>query len=212
MPSLESLSDEDLIVMWRVGQAEGCVVLTERYCHRQEELLRRASYALSRILASQDPDLLFATAFENCLHAYQPGKGPFLPYFLNSLRHDMSKAAAKEHLLDGQSVLSLDNKVPGLEGELTFHDALAANGEDPRDYVNLLEEARRLGKIKDDLAPEVLDVARLRNDGCSFRAVAEAKGINIKKARKLYARYEKYVKTKVKIGPHSRRLKTQKKS
>jgi hypothetical protein len=200
MPSFETSSDEALLLLSREGNLDARFVLTERYFRLRKESAKRASYALAKILEDWDLNLSFFIAFENCFMGYQFGKGRFSTYFLGSLRHEMSKEAEKEHLLDGLNPVSLDNTVPGSEGEYTFHDVISSTGEDPRIYVNYLEEAMSLGKIGEDLTEETLEAARLRIDGLSFRAIAEKMNVNIKRVRKLYSQYEKYVSGKIKFG------------
>jgi DNA-directed RNA polymerase specialized sigma24 family protein len=197
MSSYGYSSDEALLLLSRCGDLGARYELTERYFRRRTNLFYRASYPLARLLESWDLNLCFFIAFENCFLGFQFGKTRFESYFLESLRHEMSREAEKAHLLDGQSPLSLDNEVPGSEGECTFNDIVPADGEEPTLFVDCQEDAERLEGIGEDLSAEALKVARLRNDGLSYRAIAEKLGINIKKARRLYARYEECVRAKL---------------
>lgn len=200
MSNLLSLGDEALILLAREGKAEARNLITERYFKARKKLAKRASYSMVIILSDWDLNYAFFTAFENCFETYRFKKIRFETYFLQALRHEMRKEAEKQHLFNREAPLSLDNEVPGSDGEFTFHDVLPSACEDPRLYVNYLEEAHSLGKITSDLDTRVLRVARLRINGLSYREIADATSLSPKQAKTLFTKYEKYVEEKIKIG------------
>ena len=189
----ETCSDETLLLMSRSQNADAFYTLTKRYFDRRKNLCNQASAALAAMFDAWDLNHAFFLAFNSSLKSYSLGEGSFHAYLVRSLKNALIREAEKLHLFKNVKTLSLDREM-GSDG-MTLHDVIPANGEiDPKMYVTYLEEALRFGKVQDGLEEEVLQVARLKIDGCKFTEIGKILSISPKRASRDYDKYKELVK------------------
>lgn len=183
-------SDENLLLMARSQNADAFYTLTKRYFDMKTAICHQASYALSQMFDAWDLNHAFYTTFNACVKSFTLGEGNFHSYMVRSLKNTLIRNAEKLRLFKRVPTISLDYQTAS--GYL--HDVVPDSGEeDPRMYVNYLEEANKYGKLKEDVPDEVLQVARLKIDGCKFKEIGEILGITAKRASRDYKEYERLV-------------------
>lgn len=182
-------NDENLLLMARSQNPDAFYALTKRYFDMRHTLYQQASAPLAKMFDAWDLNHAFFTAFNSSIRSFELGQGSFHAYMVKALRNAMIRDAEKLHLFKGPKTISLDEE----NEHGTLHDVVPAKGEDPRMYVNYLEEARAYGKAKGTLSEEVLQVARLRLDGCKFKEIAEILSISPRRASRDFKLYEEAV-------------------
>ncbi len=189
----ENCSDESLLLMSRSQNADAYYTLTKRYFDKRKLICNQASSALARMFDAWDLNHAFYQAFNASVKSYSLGDGgSFHSYLVAALKNGMIREAEKLHLFRNVKTVSLDYEVS--EGA-TLHDVIPASGEeDPRMFVNYLEEAKKFCSAKEEIEDEVLQVARLKIDGCKYTEIAEILSITPKKASRDYEKYEDLVK------------------
>lgn len=186
----ELCSDENLLLMARSQNADAFYALTKRYFDKRQSLCHKASSALSKMFDAWDLNHVFYISFNSAVKCFTLGEGSFHSYLIKCLKNCLIREAEKLHLFKHVPTISLDYQTSS--GYL--HDVIPASGEeDPRMYVNYLDEARRYGSLKEEITDEVLQVARLKIDGCKFKEIGEILSITPKKASRYYQQYEKAV-------------------
>lgn len=194
----ENCSDENLLLMSRSQNADAFYTLTKRYFDKRRLVCNQASAALSRMFDAWDLNHTFYQAFNSCVKSFSLGEGSnFHSYLVRTLKNALIREAEKLHLFRNVKTVSLDYEV---NDGATLHDVIPASGEmDPRMYVNYLEEAQKFGKLQENMEDEVLQVARLKIDGCKYTEIAKILNISPKRASRDYQKYEELVK-KIIIG------------
>ncbi len=193
--NFESTSDESLLLMARSQNADAYCTLTKRYFDKKKLLCNQASAALSCMFDQWDLNHAFYLAFNSTIKSYSLGEGSFHSYFVRCLKNALIREAEKLHLFKNVPTVSLDF-VSSDSNESTLHDVIQDTGEeDPRMYVNYLEEAQKFSRLKEKIDDEVLQVARLKIDGCKFTEIAKILSISPKRASRDYEKYEELVKS-----------------
>ncbi len=192
--NFETSSDESLLLMARSQNAEAYCALTKRYFDKKRLLCSQASAALSSKFDQWDLNHAFYLAFNASIKSYSLGEGSFHSYLVRCLKNALIREAEKLHLFKNVPTVSLDF-VSSESSESTLHDVIQDTGEeDPRMYVNYLEEVQRFAKCKEGIDDEVLQVARLKIDGCKYTEIAKILSISPKRASRDYEKYEELVK------------------
>ena len=163
--------------MARSQNPDAFYALTKRYFDMRHTLYQQASAPLAKMFDAWDLNHAFFTAFNSSIRSFELGQGSFHAYMVKALRNAMIRDAEKLHLFKGPKTISLDEE----NEHGTLHD------------VNYLEEARAYGKAKETLSEEVLQVARLRLDGCKFKEIAEILSISPRRASHDFKLYEEAV-------------------
>ncbi len=192
--NFESSSDESLLLMARSQNADAYCTLTKRYFDKKRLLCNQASAALSCMFNQWDLNHAFYLAFNSSIKSYSLGEGTFHSYFVRCLKNALIREAEKLHLFKNVPTVSLDFSSSESDGA-TLHDVIQDTGEeDPRMYVTYLEEVQRFAKCKGQIDDEILQVARLKIDGCKYTEIANILSISPKRASRDYEKYEELVK------------------
>lgn len=192
--NFDSCSDESLLLMARSQNAEAYCILTKRYFDKKKLLCSQASAALASKFDTWDLNHAFYLAFNATIKSFQLGEGTFHSYLVRCLKNALIREAEKLHLFKNVPTVSLDFSTSESE-ESTLHDVIPNTGEeDPRMYVTYLEEIKKFAKLKDEIDDEILQVARLKIDGCKFTEISEILSIPAKRASRDYQKYEELVK------------------
>lgn len=193
------LSDESLLLQARSGDETALTFLTKRLVERQR-CLYSFTYPgmLSSFLSGELNHIYFDTiAVAISRYDYNDGAS-FQTFFLTLLRHALIHAYAKLPQSKGIVGLSLDfeasNSGDDVNGTITFHDVISASNEDPRAYVDYMEELDSLGMLSENLPSICVDVARLRMHGVTYQKIADLFGISLRKARAFHAQFLNAVK------------------
>jgi hypothetical protein len=194
MTDFERLLDEELILLWRMNVPCAKEILTKRYYEARDLHARRASPGLYYQISSWDLNQRYFVTFLSCLENYTFGNARFQKYLETALGHDIAHYVKNRQECDF-SLLSLDGFVHEDESELTLHDVVpAGQSSDPRLFIDYFDEAMALGRAPRLIDKEVLRVASLRIEGCTFAEISARLKITPKKARVRYEKYEKEVR------------------
>ncbi len=190
----DTCTDESLLLMARSQNADAYCELTKRYFNKKKLLCSQASAALSCMFDQWDLNHAFYLAFNASIKSFSLGEGTFHSYLVRCLRNSLIREAEKLRLFKNVPTVSLDFQTSS-DGEETLHDVIQdTDEEDPRMYVNYLEEVKSFSKMKENIDDEILQVARLKIDGCKYTEIAEILAITPKRASRDYEKYEELVK------------------
>jgi|GEM_PF-1338782 len=197
--AMKDIPDEELLLLIRMGKPGAQETLFKRYFDLRSYHVHRAVPSIGSHYDQWEMNSDYFQVFWHCENTFEFGQSLFKNYFETALRHEIHHEIAKKNEID-YNCMSLDDPLGGSE-DLTFHDVCTSGGgEDPRLYLNYLEEAYRLKKAPDALTEDILDVAVLRGEELTFPEIAKRLQISIKMAKDRYSKYEKIVERIVNHG------------
>jgi hypothetical protein len=195
------LPDEALLGLYRFGDDDARNVLVERYAKKSGNYARLVSPGIVSNLDEGEINHASFIAYLSAENGYHEGSGTFRNYYLAILSHELSKVFKESPLFESWRFVSLDSNVPGTEGESTFHDVIASGEEnDPRCFLDYMEEALTLGKLPSILDQTTLKVARLHIDGETFEGISHLVNLSPKQARTRFLQYDSFIKDGIKFG------------
>ncbi|MCI2110984.1 MAG: hypothetical protein LKK13_01420 [Bacilli bacterium] len=190
----EVVSDEELLLLIRSGRAGAQEALFHRYYQKRAYHCRRAAPEVYGLVDEWDLNSDYFQVFFKCESCFKFGKSLFKNYFESALRHEIFHAVRLKSRRD-RSCFSLDESLSSGEGDLTFHDVIPAyEGEDPRIYLNYVEEAFQLNKAPQAITKDVLAVAICRGENMTYPEIADRLHISVKMCKDRYAKYVKAIK------------------
>jgi hypothetical protein len=198
---MENLSDESLFSLWLSGNVEARNELSERYFHYRLAHCHKVAPLLAGRFDSGDLNYVTFVAFQSAVDHFSLSLGTFLNYYLSVLSHEILKKAKELSLIGEEKVLSFDAPVAGHEDEMSLHDVVSLGEVDnPKIYLNYMEEAQGLGCLPEKIDRRVLAVARLHQEGHSFTSIAGLMHESHKQVRSKYTLYKNFVEHGIKIG------------
>jgi hypothetical protein len=198
---MEKLSDESLFSLWLSGNAEARNELSERYFHFRLAHCHKVAPLLASRLDSGDLNYVSFVAFQSAVDHYSLSLGSFLNYYLSVLGHEVIKKAKELSLIGSEKILSLDAPISGHDEEISLHDVVSLGEVDnPKIYLNYMEEASGLGCLPKSIDRRVLSVARLHQEGHSFVSIAGLMHETHKQVRSKYSLYKNFIEHGIKIG------------
>jgi len=201
MNSFDSCSDEELVLLMRVGLENARETLAGRYYKNRFLHCRRAMPGNGNLSYSMEFSQTFFATYLACENNYRLGTAKFRKYFETALRHDMCVANGFSQV-GGKTVYSLDEAISDDENsELSFSDCMPCSQyEDPRIFLNFAEEAFALKETPAFIDKKALAVASLRIDGCTYQEIADLLKISLKQAKTRYAKFRDFIVEAVKKG------------
>ena len=197
--TLSKASDETLLLLEREGQPLARATLHIRYWRKKDALLRMASATIFPQLSHMDRESVYSETLDHAVMRYGFGPVRFETYFIRCLHNEMVGAVERVNEYREYGVFSLDEEVPNLDKESTFHD-IVEDGEtvnDPRAYVNYLEAIGRLEEAFREVGTDAFRIALKHGEGKSFRAIASEEGMSVRQVRYRYGALMSYLKRKV---------------
>jgi len=198
--SFDGIADEELLLLIRSGRSGAQETLFQRYFEARGFHCRRAAPEISRRVFDWDLNTNYFQIFLKCQNSFQFGKALFKNYFETALRHELYRSL-QQHQRDRFNCLSLDDPLASGDGDLTFHDVVSSyEGEDPRLYLNYIEEAYRLKKAPKEITEDILRVALLRGENLTYPEIARRLGLSVKMCKDRYAKYTKVIERIINHG------------
>lgn len=194
--------DEELLLMARFGHEKAREELISRYMKRRRSHARTAYPSSTYLLDDWDINHAFFSAMLSAMSGYSFQSGEkFFSYYMKVYGNSLLKEIKdKSRYRNGVQIVSLDEGITTHDEDSFLSDVIPLANEDPRLYVDYLEEAGRIGLIEEQLDPKVLEVGRLRLSGCTFNEIMEKLSITRKKARILYDKFQDYIEKNVLIS------------
>lgn len=201
MKKVDYALDEELLLAWIQGSSVAQGLLTDRYFKLRFAMSEMVFPGISHTLDSWDLNHAFFLSFENALKNYEFGKCRFESFFLKIYGHELQRESMKKNLNNNRFFYSLESEIDK-DGDLCFHDVIKSPNEDPRLYIDYIEQAERIGKLPKELDRDALKVMKLKEEGFTFNEIADALNYSLKKVRRLYEVFKKYVKKHIIISPY----------
>jgi hypothetical protein len=198
---MNNLSDESLFSLWLSGNVEARNELTLRYYHYRQAHCHKVAPLLAGRLDSGDLNYVTFVAFQNAVDHFSLSLGTFLNYYLSILSHEIVKKGKELSLIGNEKVISFDAPVYGDDDEMSLHDVISVGeGDNPKIYLDYMEEAEGLGCLPKKIDRRVLAVARLHQEGHSFTSIAGLMHESHKQVRTKYSLYKNFIERGIKIG------------
>lgn len=190
MDLILEVRDEELLIWIRLGRSEAQEVLFQRYFAAHAFHVERSAPGITKLLGTWEINNVFFETFLHSIETFGFGRSCFRNYFEKCLRHDLFRALNDRDLVARDECVSLDGPLNGTD-EMTLHDVLPSqSAEDPKSWIDYLEEAYRLRSAPKRLTEPVLAVARLRCQDWTFREIAARLGISERAAKGRYLTYK----------------------
>ena len=191
MDQFSASTDEELLLLSRMGDMRANLVLNQRYCGpaRINHIRQAAPDMLGRF-SLWEVSSVALRVFWKCLDGYRFGRAKFFTYYITALRFALYRFQV-EQTQNASTNVSLDSYAKR-DATLTLHDVVSGEGDldDPRMYVNYFETLQKYNRLPAVISQDTLDVAKLRSEGLTFFEIASALHMTYRQAR---SRYEKYL-------------------
>lgn len=198
--NFEKLSDEELLILIREGVPGAQEALFKRYFDQQVYHCRRAAPGIYKRIREWDLNYDYFQVFLKCQNDYRFGRSLFKNYFEAALRHEIYHAYTIL-VKEGFGPISLDDPLSSYSDDLTLHDVVSSYSEDdPRIYLDYLEEAYKLKKAPKEITSDILDVAIMRGENMTYPEIARRLHISTKMCKDRYNRYCKAVRHIIERG------------
>lgn len=197
MDNLKHLSDEELLLLSRMGNLATRDALAKRYYDNRYfhacRALPGAKYAYDVYEFNQE----FFTTFYNATESFRFGSARFKRYLETALGHDMARCAKKN-----PAMISLDAPIPHLKDEtITFEEVMTATSmSDPKVYLNYAEEALALKQAPDYIDKKVLLIASLKIEGKTFAEISRLTKMTLKQVKLRFGKFAKFLKDAIEKG------------
>jgi len=200
----QKLSDETLLLQARSGNDGALTFLTKRLVERQRCLYSFTYPSMLSSFASGELNHIYFDTIAIAISRYDfNDQASFQTFFLTLLRHALIHAYAKLPQAKGLVGFSLDyefaNCGDDVNSIITFHDVVPSNNEDPRIYIDYLEELDIIGQLINNLPSICIDIARLRISGLTYKKISELCSIGIRKVKSLHEQFLNAVRTMISI-------------
>lgn len=205
-----SLTDEQLVALIHNRDVEANNILAERYYGEHRVLLHLAGSAFLKTLGESESNHAFFVAYLAAVEKFRPGKGgSFRTYFVKILSHQILKSLHEETKNPLGNALSLDAPLNDEnEDSPCFSDSCRGEAmNDPKIFLDYMEEAEQLGALPKYLDRKTLWIARLRIEGHSFEEIARNLHSTIRVVRGQFLRYQEFVHEGIKVGSFEEAIK-----
>ena len=186
------IPEEELLILYRVGNVKAGEMLMARYCGPARiSHIRRVAPDLLTAVSLWEVSSIALQVYWQCLDGYRFCKGRFYSYFITSLRYAIfNYRREREH--SQVNVVSLDDSLTNSEN-LCLSDIMSTETDidDPNVYLEFVDTLNVLEKLPSIIEPSVWEVAKLKKAGFTYREIAQGLKISIRQA---YSRYQKYCK------------------
>lgn len=188
--------DEELLLLFRMGDPKARDELSVRYFRYRKSHLRRACPEYYDVL----DDIAFNEVFFRCYlsaeRSFQLGNGRFFAFFELILGREVRREARKVFASRAEmAITSLDATRDGEQGYF-LHDIIP-NGEtmsDPRAFLSFAEALSELGKLPKGMKKESVGIVRMLFDGYSLSEASKRLGIKQSNAKMMAYRFRKWAK------------------
>jgi hypothetical protein len=190
MSAISKQSDEQLVLLARSGDQEAFAELCRRYYPKRYLYYYRSASSYWQKIGEGECNATFFSTLLDCVANFRVGEVRFAVYFGKALHHNLFRDY-RERYPGGEYPLSLDQYVGAEEEGTCLADCIPCSSEeDPRVAYTFLESVEKLSALKNDaLSRFDLRVAEMRNEGKSYRFIAERYRCSIKRVRIAYDHY-----------------------
>lgn len=188
--------DEELLLLFRMGDRKARDELSVRYFRYRKSHLRRACPEYYDVL----DDIAFNEVFFRCYlsaeRSFQLGNGRFFAFFELILGREVRREARKVFVSRAEmAITSLDATRDGEQGYF-LHDIIPS-GEtmsDPKAFLCFAETLSELGKLPKGMKKESVSIVRMLFDGYSLSEASKRLGIKQSNAKMMAYRFRKWAK------------------
>ena len=188
--------DEELLLLFRMGDPKARDELSVRYFRYRKSHLRRACPEYYDVL----DDIAFNEVFFRCYlsaeRSFQLGNGRFFAFFELILGREVRREARKVFTSRAEMAsTSLDVTRDGEHGYF-LHDIIPS-GEtmsDPKAFLCFAETLSELGKLPKGMKKESVSIVRMLFDGYSLSEASKRLGIKQSNAKMMAYRFRKWAK------------------
>lgn len=188
--------DEELLLLFRMGDPKARDELSVRYFRYRKSHLRRACPEYSDVLDDIAFNEVFFRAYLSAERSFQLGNGRFFAFLELILGREVRREARKVFAARAEMpITSLDATKDGEQGYF-LHDIIP-NGEtmsDPRAFLSFAEALGELGKLPKGMKKESVDIVRMLFDGYSLSEASERFGIKPANAKMMAYRFRKWAR------------------
>ena len=199
MYDCDGCSDEELVLLMRLGHHDARASLAARYYEKRLYHARRAAPSGYSLLEDYEIASLFFVTYLNSESNFRFSNATYRKYLETSLSHDIYKKISEKFSPKNKAIASpysLDEPLRGYDHDVTFHDVIGtdeASTDDPRLFYNYAEECFNLGKLPKSIDASTLAVVRLTIEGKKQSEIAKQLGISVKMVKLRMVRYRKLV-------------------
>ncbi len=200
------LSDEELLLRYRMGELIALDVLLARKNAVRHSLCHAASQKMKSLFGDIDINEIFFHGFTDVISTYEFSKGSFNSFLIRCLGFVMANRIDKRFSKSSVYVThSLDDELNvRSDSSLVLSDVVSQEGtlDNPRDYMNYKDSIMEVTNLPKKISPFAIDIMRYRLEGYTTLEAAEKIGITYKRAAYIFARYAKWVKKVLKLGEY----------
>lgn len=202
MCGFSDTSDEELFLAAHFGNQMARGELESRYYLIKKTNIVRTVPGILSFCTLDELVPLGIQVYSKCYALYKPGKARFRSYYEAALQRSLWRYQ-NDKIQKEFGPFSFDDIIPNT-GVMTLHDVLPANSikDNPRIYVDYLEEAASLGVGSKAITDDVLAVASLRIDGMTFSELSKKLGITPRMAYRRFRKYRDVVKGLIQRPTH----------
>lgn len=201
------LSDEELLLRYRMGEPIALDVLVVRKHASRHSLCYAASPKMKSLFVDEDINGIFFHASNDAIMNYEFSKGTFNSYLIRCLGFAMANELDKRFAKSTIKITdSFDDELNvRSDSSLVLADVVSKEGtlDDPKDYMNYKDCIMEVTNLPRKISPIAIDIMRYRLEGYTTLEAAEMLGITYKRAAYIFSRYSKWVKKTLKLTPDS---------
>ena len=200
MHALSPLSDEELLLLARMGNQKAETLFAERIFKDQMRQCRCVAAAACSKLDNWDINEAYFRAYTSAVAGYRFGSSRFMSYFMGILTHEIIHIMSKRMREQAQHgyVFSLDAVIND-ESESScscLSDFVASTDfmDDPKCFMIYAEELESIHDLPKNVDPLMLDVIRLVSSNYSIGETAKLCEISENRVKYLLNGYRRWAK------------------
>lgn len=195
MDSITSLTDEEVVERARAGDNEAVAEIVRRLFQRRYRYYYRIAPTYWFKMGEGECNAVFFSTILDCIENYRSGPVAFAVYFEEALHHNLFRNF-RSLFPEGEMTLSLDQYIGDEEDGTCLADSIPCScEEDPRIAYSLKERVEQLEELKKQkLSSFDIRVSDMRNEGKSYRFIAERFHCTIKRVRVACDHYRNFLR------------------
>lgn len=210
----EFTTDEELILLMRLGSDTAESKLTCRYLDKRKYIGKRAAPNLIDFIDPYEYNSTYYRAFLQAVSSYRFGEGLFYTYLEKVLSHEMTKYCIKESVPSGRiKSVSMERRVNSRNENdpICLHDVVSSGDPDPINspelYFDYAETLQELNKLPSYLKKKDMDFLTHIYRGFSFKEACTNCALGEKDGRRAIRLFKRFIEE---IKNHSTRKRRRK--
>lgn len=186
-----TVPDEELLLMFRMGNDNALVQLMERIFAMRRYSCSNVAPAASAQLNEWEQNEVVHHSFYRAVSYYEFRQTRFLTFYHTILKHELGRAAAHKLMVAPNGVVSLDQYVETESGGYMLHDLIPSTSpqDDPKAFLNYAESLLARSKLPKRVPAVAVTLVELLAKGCSVRVAGELLGLDENKARYMVRKF-----------------------